>query len=200
RDRRERDSYLLPDKILEDMEDTPKIELKDNIKKFQRRTVNYEGGNWTRSGRINKIFIANLKKFNLDAHTVILEKIPRLSVYEYISGKKMDEEARDISTKALRLPTSVRYLEDKDDEDKDMAFDNQDSLSQMFVVREKDKVRPILNCQRINQFIQCQHFKMESVPILRDLIEAGDWMCKIDLKDAYTMVPIHPESRQYLFF
>ena len=70
----------------------------------------------------------------------------------------------------------------------------------MFVVREKDKVRPILNCQRINQFIQCQHFKMESVPILRDLIEAGDWMCKIDLKDAYTMVPIHPESRQYLFF
>ena len=77
---------------------------------------------------------------------------------------------------------------------------NQDSLSQMFVVREKDKVRPILNCQRINQFIQCQHFKMESVPILRDLIEAGDWMCKIDLKDAYTMVPIHPESRQYLFF
>ena len=35
----------------------------------------------------------------------------------------MDEEARDISTKALRLPTSVRYLEDKDDEDKDMAFD-----------------------------------------------------------------------------
>ena len=77
---------------------------------------------------------------------------------------------------------------------------NQDSLSQMFVVREKDKVRPILNCQRINQFIQCQHFKMESVPILRDLIEAGDWMCKIDLKDAYTVVPIHPESRQYLSF
>ncbi|KAG1180700.1 hypothetical protein G6F70_003479 [Rhizopus microsporus] len=74
RDRRERDSYLLPDKILEDMEDTPKIELKDNIKKFQRRTVNYEGGNWTRSGRINKIFIANLKKFNLDAHTVVSYK------------------------------------------------------------------------------------------------------------------------------
>ncbi|CEG84665.1 hypothetical protein RMATCC62417_18434 [Rhizopus microsporus] len=34
----------------------------------------------------------------------------------------MDEEARDISTKALRLPTSVRYLEDEDNEDKDMAF------------------------------------------------------------------------------
>ncbi|CEG76418.1 hypothetical protein RMATCC62417_11315 [Rhizopus microsporus] len=35
----------------------------------------------------------------------------------------MDEEARDISTKALRLPTSVRYLEDEDNEDKDMPFD-----------------------------------------------------------------------------
>ena len=137
------------------MEDTSKTELKANIKKFQQEIVNYEGGNWTRSGTI---IIAELKKFNLDAHTVvgykykdaerlrtvgkevaeifqvlkfvidrggseedfqqlseILEKIRRLSVY--------DEEARDISTKALRIPTSVRYLEDEDGEDKDMAFD-----------------------------------------------------------------------------
>lgn len=41
---------------------------------------------------------------------------------------------------------------------------------------------------------------MEGVPILRDLTEAKDWTCKIDLKDAYTMVPIHSESCQYLSF
>ncbi|KAG1444972.1 hypothetical protein G6F56_010084 [Rhizopus delemar] len=41
----------------------------------------------------------------------------------------------------------------------------------MFVVREKDKIRSILICQRINQYIQCHHFKMEGVPALRDIIE-----------------------------
>ncbi|KAG1050452.1 hypothetical protein G6F43_007274 [Rhizopus delemar] len=34
----------------------------------------------------------------------------------------------------------------------------------------------------------------------RELIEKGDFMCKVDLKDAYTVVQIHPESRQYLTF
>jgi hypothetical protein len=41
---------------------------------------------------------------------------------------------------------------------------------------------------------------MKGVPILRDLIEAEDWMHKINLKDVYTVVPIHSESRQCLFF
>lgn len=41
---------------------------------------------------------------------------------------------------------------------------------------------------------------MEGIPALRDLIQPGDWMAKIDLKDAYTVVPMHPESRQYLSF
>ena len=41
---------------------------------------------------------------------------------------------------------------------------------------------------------------MKSVPALRELIKKDDFMCKIDLKDVYTVVPIHPESRQYLTF
>ncbi|KAL4206767.1 hypothetical protein AB4K20DRAFT_1174809 [Rhizopus microsporus] len=52
RDRRERNSCPLLDEILEDMEDTPQIELQANIKKFQREIVNYEGENWTRSSSL----------------------------------------------------------------------------------------------------------------------------------------------------
>jgi hypothetical protein len=52
--------------------------------------------------------------------------------------------------------------------------------------------------QKLNQHVQCEHFKMEGVPALRELIEKDDFICKIDLKDAYTVVPIHPHSRQYL--
>ncbi|KAG1466194.1 hypothetical protein G6F56_004735 [Rhizopus delemar] len=38
---------------------------------------------------------------------------------------------------------------------------------------------------------------MEGVSALRELIEPNDYLCKIDLKDAYIVVPIHPE---YLSF
>jgi hypothetical protein len=41
---------------------------------------------------------------------------------------------------------------------------------------------------------------MEGVPALRQIIEKDDLMCKLDLKDAYVVVPIHPASQQYLTF
>lgn len=41
---------------------------------------------------------------------------------------------------------------------------------------------------------------MEGVPALREIIEEGDLLCKLDLKDAYTVVPIHEDSRRFLSF
>lgn len=73
-------------------------------------------------------------------------------------------------------------------------------LSNFFTIQEKTKHRPILDCQVINQYIQCQHFKMEGIPALREIIQERDLICKIDLKDVYVVVPIHPASRQYLSF
>jgi hypothetical protein len=73
-------------------------------------------------------------------------------------------------------------------------------LSHFFTIQEPGKIRPILDCKRLNKYIQCQHFKMEGVPALRELIQPGDFMCKIDLKDAYTVVPIHPEYRHFISF
>ncbi|SAL96228.1 hypothetical protein, partial, partial [Absidia glauca] len=77
---------------------------------------------------------------------------------------------------------------------------DQSFLSTFFTIQEPSKIRPILDCQKINAFVQCAHFKMEGVPALRDLLQPGDYMAKIDLKDAYTVVSIHPKSRQYLTF
>lgn len=75
-----------------------------------------------------------------------------------------------------------------------------DHLSPFFTLKEATKNRPILDCRRINQCIQVNHFKMEGVPALRDLIESNDYMVKIDLKDAYTVIPIHRDSRRFLVF
>jgi hypothetical protein len=38
---------------------------------------------------------------------------------------------------------------------------------------------------------------MEGVPALREIIEPDDYMCKIDLKDAYVVIPIHQDSMDY---
>lgn len=41
---------------------------------------------------------------------------------------------------------------------------------------------------------------MEGVPALREIIEPNDYLCKVDLKDAYVVIPIHQDSQKYLTF
>ncbi|KAG1138604.1 hypothetical protein G6F37_010653 [Rhizopus arrhizus] len=71
-------------------------------------------------------------------------------------------------------------------------------LSNFFTIQESTKKRLILDCSQLNRFLQYQLFKMEGVPALRQIIEKDNLMCKLDLKDAYVVVPIHPASQQYL--
>jgi hypothetical protein len=41
---------------------------------------------------------------------------------------------------------------------------------------------------------------MEGTHLLRDLLQPQDWLGKIDLKDAYFVIPIWKEHRKYLRF
>ena len=73
--------------------------------------------------------------------------------------------------------------------------------SQMFLVPKKDgKQRPVINLKRLNQSVKTEHFKMEGIHMLKDLLRAGEWMAKIDLKDAYFMIPMGQEDRDFLKF
>lgn len=60
--------------------------------------------------------------------------------------------------------------------------------------------RPIINLKRLNSFLDVKHFKMEGINTLRDVLQKGDWMGKLDLSDAYLTVPIHIDDRKYLKF
>ena len=74
-------------------------------------------------------------------------------------------------------------------------------LSTIFIVPKKDGGhRPIINLKRVNQFIPHHHFKMEGIHMLKDLLRQGDFMAKIDLKDAYFAVQISEPDRKYLRF
>jgi hypothetical protein len=52
----------------------------------------------------------------------------------------------------------------------------------------------------LNAYIQYDNFKMEGTHLLRDLLQPEDWLGKIDLKDAYFVIPIWKEHRKYLRF
>lgn len=75
-------------------------------------------------------------------------------------------------------------------------------LSTIFVRPKKEagKFRPIINLKRLNQYMPYAHFKMEGLKNIKELLNHGDYMVKIDLKDAYWHIPIHPSCHKLLRF
>ena len=74
-------------------------------------------------------------------------------------------------------------------------------VSKLFLVPKPIGWRPIINLKRLNKrFIDCPHFRMDTVKDVSNMLLPGDWAASIDLKDAYFHVPIHRKSRRYLRF
>ena len=77
----------------------------------------------------------------------------------------------------------------------------QSFVSQIFLVEKKDGgQRPVVNLKCLNQYVKTEHFKMEGLHLLSGLLQAQDWMVKLDLKDAYLQVPIHPNHQHLLTY
>ena len=74
-------------------------------------------------------------------------------------------------------------------------------LSNIFMIPKKGgERRPVVDMRDLNNFIEPVHFKMEDLSHLPSVLRRGDFMCKIDLKDAYQTIPIAKKSRIYLRF
>ena len=78
-------------------------------------------------------------------------------------------------------------------------------ISTMFVIPKKTvkgikKFRPILNLKRLNSFVRYEYFKMEGLDSVKYLLKPNDWLVKIDLQDAYFLVPVAAQHSKYLRF
>lgn len=74
-------------------------------------------------------------------------------------------------------------------------------LSNLFLVDKPDgERRPVINLKEFNGWLIYLHFKMEGIHLLRDVLLPGDWLVRLDLKNAYLVVPIHPPHRWFLQF
>ena len=84
-----------------------------------------------------------------------------------------------------------------------MPADCQDRsfISQMFLVPKSDTSwRPVINLKNLNRFATPHHFKMESIRTVKGVMQKGDWLCKLDLKDAYLTIPSHQSQQPLLRF
>ena len=73
--------------------------------------------------------------------------------------------------------------------------------SNIYLVPKKDGgQRPVINLKALNSFVHTEHFKMEGIHTLRDLVNLEDWLAKVDFKDIYFVIPIHNIYHQYLRF
>ncbi|CEP13218.1 hypothetical protein [Parasitella parasitica] len=59
-----------------------------------------------------------------DEMELVLQKIQRLALYSFATGKELDQDAnKDLAIKTIKLPENVQYLpDDGEDKDKNMAF------------------------------------------------------------------------------
>ena len=74
-------------------------------------------------------------------------------------------------------------------------------LSTLFLVGKKDGGnRLMINLKNLNKLIQYQQFKMEGLHYLRYMLQQGDYMCQLDMKDAYFLVPLHRNYRDKFRF
>ena len=64
-------------------------------------------------------------------------------------------------------------------------------LSNLFAVKKNGcGYQRVTNLKTLNQFVPYMHFKMESLQTLKYMMKERDYMCKINLKDAYFTVPL----------
>ena len=78
--------------------------------------------------------------------------------------------------------------------------DDQFTSTLFLVQKENGNYRPVISLRALNQFWGKESFMMEGLQVVKSLIQQGDFMLKLDLKDVYYALPIHAYHRKYRRF
>ena len=144
------------------------------------------------AGRL-RFFLENWKKLTLD--TFILKvvqgcQIPLLSEPTPLSSPS---EVQTKQEEQILADQKIEKMLEK------QATFKRPVSEYPFPSHQKDAgYRPVVNLKNLNWYIPYKHFKMEGLFLLKEILQKSDYMCKIDLKDAYFAVPLHSSSQKHI--
>ena len=108
---------------------------------------------------------------------LFLEKVP---TYPKISSQEfllVTKEAESMLKKGAIQKTSVEKGK---------------FLSKLFlVVRKNGGSRPVISIKNMNVFILYLYFEMEGLHLLKFMLKVKNYICKIELRNAYICNPLH---------
>ena len=74
-------------------------------------------------------------------------------------------------------------------------------LSNIFLIAKKTGgLRQVINLKDLNKFVWYEHFKIENIKLVKNLLQERDFLTSIDLKDAYFSIPMCEKDQPYLCF
>ena len=84
---------------------------------------------------------------------------------------------------------------------RETTHESTEFVSPIFIVKKPDGgTRLILNLKELNEFVKYEHFKMDGIKTIINMVTRNCFMATIDLKDAYYSVAISRLFQKFLKF
>ncbi|KAA6399062.1 MAG: putative reverse transcriptase [Streblomastix strix] len=125
-----------------------------------------------------------------------------------ISGVPRDIEKEQIEVHPNKVRDSLRALDQLIDQEVQeqivgkVTFEDLARVNPCFAIPKSDPAnwRKITDCSILNRFLRTNHFIMEDINTVREILLPNDWMIKTDLQSAFHHILVDPEFRPFLRF
>ena len=163
-----------------------KNELLQDVNNFRGGNLRYFSKNWCKYTKDPYILDIIKNGLKLD-----LQQYPHQEHYSTHPLSKIEAKVINLELEKLIKKKVIIYSKHEPNQ----------FVSGIFTRDKKDgNKRMILNLKKFNKIVNYEHFKMETINNVLNIIQPNVYMASIDLKDAFFSVPVHIDHQKFLKF